>query len=330
MKKLLFVLSLSLSACGLLNDHVKVVADSAWWEVYDRGDLKDSTTYHKKVSLEIDTSNRCILVESVNYPDVVYRISDLQYDADMSDYLRKNAQYKGVDGYLFYVFKAKFEDAPSADATIHFLVYRRPSNKQLFRVVMMRFLEWPDDSRVDEIDYDIRNTHSLKRLDGDFFEELKRQCQVPKQEEKILPEKTGNLANTTKKESAKSKTDDVYEYTGERFSIVDEDGFPMNYHFDYSVWMKLQARRYCSFDMKVACEEEDYSIALHFDGSAYPEKGAGWFKGSLDIRDGENRRSVDVYFYWNKDIDDWTIYDSRNDQPVVGFFRHGEVCGCLE
>ena len=88
MRKFLVVLSLSLSACGLLNDNVKVVADSAWAEFYDRGDLKDSMTHHKKVSLEIDTSNRCILVESVKYPDVVYRISDLQYDADMSDYLR--------------------------------------------------------------------------------------------------------------------------------------------------------------------------------------------------------------------------------------------------
>ncbi len=328
MKKLLFVLSLSLSACGLLNDHVKVVADSARAEFYDRGDLKDSMTYHKKVSLEIDISNRCILVESVNYPDVVYRISDLQYDADMSDYLRKNTPCKEVDGYLFYVFNAKFEDRPSADATIVFLVHRRPSNKQLLSVEITRWLE--DDSISDCMRYNIKNKQSLKRLDGDFFEELKRQCQVPKQEEKILPEKAGNLVNTTKKESAKSKSDDVYEYTGERFAIVDEDGFPMNYHFDFSVWMKLQARRYCSFDMKVACEEEDYTIALHFDGSAYPEKGAGWFKGSLDIRDGENRRSVDVYFYWNKDIDDWIIYDSRNDRPVVGFFRHGEVCGSLE
>ena len=131
MKKLLFVLSLSLSACGLLNDNVKVIADSARSEIYDRGDLKDSMTYHKKVSLEIDPSNRCILVESVKYPDVVYRISDLQYDADMSDYLRKNTPCKEVDGYLFYVFNVKFEDRPSADAKIVFLVYRRPSNKQL-------------------------------------------------------------------------------------------------------------------------------------------------------------------------------------------------------
>lgn len=323
MKKLLFVLSLSLSACGLFNDNVKVVADSVWKEIYDRGDLKDSMTYNKKASLEINPSNRCIMVESVFYPDVVYRISDLQYDADMSDYLRKNTRLKEIDGYMFYEFKAKFEDVPSADAMIVFLVHRRPSNKQLLRVEIARWLEYPDDIS-DCVRYSIKNKQSLKRLDGDFFEELKRQCQVPKQEEKILPEKAGNLANTTKKESAKSKSDDVYEYKGERFTIVDEDSFPMNCDCYYSVWMKLYAGGYCSFDMKVDCEEEDYTIALHFDGSAYPEKGAGWFKGSLDIRDGENRRSVDVYFYWNKDIDDWIIYDSRNDQPVVVFFRYGD------
>ncbi|MDE6046905.1 MAG: hypothetical protein K2G10_06380, partial [Alistipes sp.] len=186
-----------------------------------------------------------------------------------------------------------------------------------------RWLDWSDDSISGCARYSIQNKRSLKRLDGDFFEELKRQCQVPKQEETISPEKTGNLANTTKKESGKSKSDDVYEYTGESFSIVDEDGFPMNYGSDYSVWMKLHARGYCSFDMKVDFEE-DYAIALHFDGSAYPEKGTGWFKGSLDIHEGENRRSVDVYFYWNKEIDDWTIYDSRNDRPVVVFFRYGD------
>ena len=320
MKKFWVVLSLSLSACGLLSDNVKVVADSARAEFYDRGDLKDSMTYHKKVSLEIDTSNRCILVESVAYPDVVYCMSDLQYDADMSDYWRKNTRLKEIDGCLFYVFKAKFEDSPSADATIVFFVHRRPSNKQLLSVEITRWLEY--DSISDCVRYSIKNKRSLKRLDGDFFEELERQCQIPKQEERILPKKAGNLENTTKK-AAKSKSDDVYEYTGESFSIVDEDGFPMNYGSDYSVWMKLHARGYCSFDMKVDFEE-DYAIALHFDGSAYPEKGAGWFKGSLDIHEGKNRKSVDVYFYWNKDIDDWTIYDSRNDRPVVVFSRYGE------
>ena len=325
MKKLLFVLSLSLSACGLLNDNVSVSVDRVRSYVYRYGDLIDSTTYNKKISLEIDSSNRCIMVESVQYPDVVYRISDLQYDAEGSDYFRKeNPHLKEVDGYMFYVFKAKFEDMPSAEATILFKTRRRPSNKQLFGVEIWRILDYPDVKRQEDICYDIIwNKRSLKRLDGDFFEELKRQCQVPKQEEKILPEKAGNLANTTKKESGKSKSDDVYEYTGESFSIVDEDGFPMNYGSDYSVWMKLHARGYCSFDMKVDFEE-DYAIALHFDGSAYPEKGTGWFKGSLDIHEGENRRSVDVYFYWNKEIDDWTIYDSRNDRPVVVFFRYGD------
>ena len=114
-------------------------------------------------------------------------------------------------------------------------------------------------------------------------------------------------------------SDDVYEYTGEYFSIVDEDDFSMNYHLNYSIQMKLGVRG-CSFDMEVnPAIDEEYAIVLHFDGSAYPKKGTGWFNGMLDIREGKNRRSENVCFYWKKDIDQLTIYNSSTGRPVFNF-----------
>lgn len=115
-------------------------------------------------------------------------------------------------------------------------------------------------------------------------------------------------------------SDDVYEYTGELFTIMNDRGNRINYRCDYSIWMKLPVGGSCSFDMEV----EIYAVALHFEGSAYYEKGAGWFKGLLDICERKNRRRENVYFFWNKHLDDWSIYKSSNDQELFEFCRNGE------
>lgn len=169
MKKLLVILLFFAPACSLLDNGI--VIDRAVFITFDKyGDIIDSTRYNKNVAMEIDVENRCIKIESFVSKGTVRCYSNLEYDAEQSETIRRSLIGTKREGELIYVFGAKFEDYPYAETMVGMQLVRRYSDK-MAEVCLIRGVFKFADGTEEIVIYKVADK-SLKKFDEALFEQL--------------------------------------------------------------------------------------------------------------------------------------------------------------